>query len=226
MSLRRTTTFTIHALDRVAERMHLSRIELAAILDHGRAVTLGVDEYSNRLHRLFFSRVDEQFFVAVQDTKTGDVITVLPLKYYANLHGYVKEDQVVEAAALLGYPPPDVRKMPGVMPKPEPGINTRATVIRIAGVLRRDDGRPTIKNLGSWPSDRAPLQLVDLVHQAGFLSEMRCRAREKGVELSPPFELRFQMGNNGEPVCVEIERWPEAWPDNRDVLRSSDTQSV
>ena len=208
MPLRRTTTFTIHALDRVAERMDLPRTELAEILDTGRAVTLGVDEYSNRLHRLFFSRVDEQFFVAVQDAKSGDVITVLPLEYYANIHAYVKEDQVVEAAALLGYPPPDVSNMPGVMPKPAPGINTGVTVIRISSVIRRDDGRPMIKNLGSWPSEHAPAELVELIHQPGFLSEMRCRAREKGIELRPPFEFKFQMGNKGEPVCVEIERWP------------------
>jgi len=209
MPLRRTTTFTIHALDRVAERMHLTTVELAEILDRGLAVTLGVDEYSNRLRRLFYSVVDEQFFVAVQDAKFGDVVTVLPLDYYVNLHGYVKEQTALEAAALVGAHPTEVWRLRGVMPTPEPGTNTGASVVRISGLIRPDDGAPKIKNLGSWPSERAPTELEELVHAPGFLSEIRRRARDKGIELRQLFGLQLQMGKSGEPVRVEIERWPE-----------------
>ena len=208
MTLRRSTTFTIHALDRVAERLTLSRVELADILDRNRAVTIGVDEYSNRLRRLFFSPVDEEFFVAVQDAKTGDVVTVLPLEYYANLHGFVPEKRVVEAAALMGRPPPDVRTMRGVMPKPDPGSNPGTSVIRVCAVLQRPDGSPLRKNLGSWPADAAPAQLEALAQEPKFLEEMRARAHAKGVELQPPFTLTLTVGKSGEGLMVQVWSLP------------------
>lgn len=208
MVLRRSTTFTIHALDRVAERLTMDRTELAELLDRGRAVTLGVDEYSNRLRRLFYSAQDEQFFVAVQDVKTGDVVTVLPLEYYANLHGFVPEKRVVEAAALVGAPAPDVRMMRGVMPKPDPSINAGASVIRISVVTEREDGTPNIKNLGSWPADEAPAQLDALAHEPRFLRELCVRARAKGLELRPPFRITLKMGKSGDGLMVGVESWP------------------
>lgn len=75
------TSFTVHALDRVKERLHLSTDEVQILLDEGLYVPLGYEDRSTRQHRLFYSRPDGRCFVAVQDTSNGVVVTVLPADY-------------------------------------------------------------------------------------------------------------------------------------------------
>lgn len=79
--MRPATRFTVHALDRVKERLHLSIDELRIILDEELYVPLGYEERTTKQHRLFYSPPDRQYFVAVQDTFTGEVVTVLPSDY-------------------------------------------------------------------------------------------------------------------------------------------------
>lgn len=76
------TKFTEHAFERVGERLHLSHEEVAQLLDEDKCVPLGKDGSSNRLHKLFYSKPDSYWFVAVQDEVTGEVVTLLPIDYH------------------------------------------------------------------------------------------------------------------------------------------------
>ena len=76
------TRFTEHALERAEERLHLTCEEIALLLDEGKYVPLGKDGSSDRLHKLFYSEPDSFWFVAVQDERTAEVITVLPVEYH------------------------------------------------------------------------------------------------------------------------------------------------
>ena len=77
--MRPKTVITLHALERVHERLHLTAEEIIGILDNGITTSIGYEHGSTRvLHRLFYSPVDEQCFVAVQDQKNGEVVTILP----------------------------------------------------------------------------------------------------------------------------------------------------
>lgn len=75
------TSFTLHALDRTAERLHLSSDAIADIIDSDKAVILGYEPGTRRVHLLLYSEPDKECFVAVQDERTKEVVTVLPLDF-------------------------------------------------------------------------------------------------------------------------------------------------
>ncbi len=50
---------------------------------------------------LFYSQLDDCCFVAVRDTQTGEVITVLPLGYHQNLAWKIQEVQIEKAKHLV-----------------------------------------------------------------------------------------------------------------------------
>ena len=70
--------FTRHAFDRVEERLKITEVEVARILDSGETIPLMQEPGTHRLHLLFYSKADEQCFVAIQDQRDGTVVTILP----------------------------------------------------------------------------------------------------------------------------------------------------
>ena len=58
---------------------------LGSILDNEEVISLGTEVDSSRDARLFFSVADDKFFIAVQDMKTGYVVTILTIEYWHNL---------------------------------------------------------------------------------------------------------------------------------------------
>ena len=77
--------FTQHAFDRIRTRLRLSHKEVADIIDSGRAIPIGQEQGSMKTHLMFFSEPDKQCFIAIQNSESGCVITILPLDY---AHGY------------------------------------------------------------------------------------------------------------------------------------------
>ena len=179
MLLRRKTTFTDHAFQRVGERLIEPPEELASILDNDLAVIVGVEPYSNRISRVFLSLADHEYYVAIQDFSTGSVVTVLPLDYYANLRASVPEKLLAEAAKKRG--------MEATVPEGLAGSRSLAaskdtppSVIQITAV--NSHNRPPVKNLGSWPLADVPPEISDLVANPAFLQEILTRLAAKGVE--------------------------------------------
>jgi hypothetical protein len=199
MPIRSSTRFSEHALERVKERLSLSIEEVAAILDHDLAVFVGIDEYSNRHRRLFFSVPDNNFFIAIQDADSGEVVTILPLEYHLNLRGFVSENDAVEAAAKMGRAVPDVWKLPGVMPS----VVSNTVVISVTGL--DSDGMPKNIGLGTW-KDRVPEDLSLLVEDPLFAREIAARALAKGISLAQPLNLRLRRkrDKNGEIVDATL----------------------
>ena len=73
------TFFSHHAFDQVLARLHMSHGELQELLDANLCVPTGRE--GEKIHRLFYSKFDNYYFVAVQDERTDEVITVLPIDY-------------------------------------------------------------------------------------------------------------------------------------------------
>lgn len=94
------TRFSRHAFDRVEERLTIPKAEVAAILDSGEAVPIGSETGSSRLHRLFYSIPDDTCFVAVQDERSGTVVTVLPVDYHERCSWAVTPPARREARSL------------------------------------------------------------------------------------------------------------------------------
>ena len=79
------TSLTRHALCRLDQRTSIAGDSLRKLLDKGGYIKLGLESAFDRQHCLFYSKPDNECFVAVQDIKTGEVITVLPLNYHKTL---------------------------------------------------------------------------------------------------------------------------------------------
>jgi len=86
------THFTHHAFDRITERTKLSCEDISFILDNKLVVNMGCKPGMPRQHLLFYSDLDDEYFVAIQDEMSGTIVTILPLEYHANLAWKVSED--------------------------------------------------------------------------------------------------------------------------------------
>ncbi len=87
----RFTYFSKHALTRIHQRTQLTADCIADIIDFGMAIDSGTEPVFNKIHWLIYSAIDKCFFVVIQDTHTGLVVTVLPIKYHQNLAWKVNE---------------------------------------------------------------------------------------------------------------------------------------
>jgi hypothetical protein len=96
----RFTHFSQHAHKRVLQRTHLSLQRLALVLDQKLVVNTGTEPGLQREHLLFYSIPDADCFIAVRDSMTGKVVTVLPLEYHENLAWKVSLSQVQMAKEL------------------------------------------------------------------------------------------------------------------------------
>jgi hypothetical protein len=74
--------FTVHSFRQASKRLNLDPQEVKKLIDNGLVVLIGKDESTNKAHKLFFSMVDANWFVAVQDESTGELVTVLPHNYH------------------------------------------------------------------------------------------------------------------------------------------------
>ena len=92
--------FSRHALKRIKQRTGVNYFSIADILDGRMAVDIGQEPVFGRRHWLFYSEPDDCCFVAIQDSMSGLVITVLPLEYHANLAWKISLDDCQKAKTL------------------------------------------------------------------------------------------------------------------------------
>jgi len=74
-----------HAKLRLNERSNLQENELLKMLNTDSFINLGYEVGFFRQHCLLFSVIDNQYYVAVQDNKSGKVITFLTVQYHLQL---------------------------------------------------------------------------------------------------------------------------------------------
>ena len=91
------THFSIHAFERLNERTSFTKEQLTFWLDHHMYWNLGNKPGIPKQHLLFYSSVDENYFVAIQDEQTGTVVTILPLHYHEILAWKVTERDKAKA---------------------------------------------------------------------------------------------------------------------------------
>jgi len=96
------TRLTTHALMRLSERTSITPQSLKKILDGEKYIFLGKERDNNRFSKLFFSKSDDHFYIAIQDAEDGDVVTILTLEYWHNLsEKYFDRKLVVTRQNLL-----------------------------------------------------------------------------------------------------------------------------
>jgi tetratricopeptide (TPR) repeat protein len=87
------TKFTAHASDRINSRLSGGEDFVADIIDNNRTVNIASELMSNRVALLFYSYLDDEYFIAIQDIVNQAIITVLPSLYWLNLNQKVHKVQ-------------------------------------------------------------------------------------------------------------------------------------
>ena len=98
--MKKPSYFSMHAFNRVSQRTKLSCFDIANILENMQYVLLGSKPGLTKQYLLFYSELDAEYFVVLQDVINGTVITVLPLEYHENLAWVVTESQKIKAREL------------------------------------------------------------------------------------------------------------------------------
>ena len=202
------TNFSIHAYERVSGRINMSHSELAELLDNNLAINIGNEVGNNKAHKLFYSALDRMCFVAIQDVKTGTVVTVLPLDYHENICWSVSIDAQNQAKGLVAkdtYNSSDTEV-----------LHTNAIVFRVSAFLIDSYGK-YIKafKLGSWPC--APYEnnvefLVEDQQFKDFLVE-KIRGKRSEIEKHWPAHIptiAIRMGKKGFPTFFSTSELMES----------------
>jgi hypothetical protein len=189
--------FSFHAFERVIGRLSMTHKELADLLNDDVVINIGQEPNSNRAHKLFYSIRDKVCFVAIQDIKTGTVVTVLPIDYHENISWSVSIEAQNQAKGL-------VVKAEVVTLAPE-ALNTNATVFKISGNITDYYGRyKKTVNLGSWPCAPYECSVDALVEDNKFVDFLVDKIKEKSSSLSDSQSfiqmIAIRIGNKGSPV--------------------------
>ena len=86
-----------HAAKRINQRTSMDTQTVMDLLDANVCVNIGQHAGSYRRHMLFFSPEDKFYYVAIQDSRNGKVITVLPPAYHKNLAWRITPEQCLLA---------------------------------------------------------------------------------------------------------------------------------
>jgi len=144
--------FSYHAFQRVKGRISMPHYELAKRLDGDLAINIGDEPNTNRVHKLFYSELDYMCFVAVQDSQTGMIITILPIDYHENIAWSVPIELQQQAKLLIlkeAYIPMPVSDTPPT----DYSNQVEPQVFKVSATVVNEYGeRVRSMTLGSWQS--------------------------------------------------------------------------
>lgn len=190
------TFFSRHAFLRANQRLSIDVDELAAILDNGAFVDIGSEPCTSRSHRLFYSAPDRTCFVAIQDSMTGTVVTVLPLEYHKNLAWEVSEaDQSIAKKLMESF------RSKHVFQKLEAStISISVSYIESAETMVRKTKKLFGISVSDFPSIRDVLSMPNLIEK------IEAVAAEKGIGKGMILGAMLRKGSNQavSPVCLEM----------------------
>jgi hypothetical protein len=205
---------THHAHEKIEERLLMSAETLCELLDEDIVVVTGEETSSNRHHKVFYSPLNKMCFVAIQDHKTGHIITVLPIDYHQNkawvisydaqrmakemMHGYIQDKEDQEAQRLSNRLL-RIKKIQGKLP------------FRIYGYLEDE-----VKNIVdrtficSWKDETLCADLGNLIEDKRFIIHLFDRLHKKRTILEVNSEitikrLSMQLGSQGEKTLFHLE---------------------
>jgi hypothetical protein len=172
---------THHAKIRLKERTDLSVEDFLTLLDTFRTSSVGYEPNTFRWHRLFYSRPDDEHFVAIQDIATGEVITILSLDYHENLAWKIgtrrlrqaiwRADPNRHAELYLQQPSPTGQKF------------------EVTGVFWTSQVRTAKHNLGSYRFSTPLTSAHDASDNDEFIATVFSRVQKKNLHRLPLDEL-------------------------------------
>ncbi len=167
---------------RIDQRTQLNYFDIAKLLDTGLAVDVGNVVVFNKQHWLFYSEKDDCCFVAIQDSVTGTIITVLPIDYHEVLAWKIKEELFEQAVKKVKEYNPTIVKMP-------------ATVIRIKVRYICDRGYAKIANVTKRKASDYNSDISRVLNDESLDSEIKYQCELKGINVSDVIEISISLGD-------------------------------
>lgn len=192
--MKRFAHFSRHALKRISQRTSLDIFKISEILDYGGALDIGTEPVFDRKHWLFYSKRDDNFFIAVQDSLTGLIITVLPLEYHERLAWRVLASDLEKAKIKIS----NYRVSDAVIPK-----NLAPKVIILKARYCSSEGYAKNVVLNKIEAENYKGDILKLVSESSFYSEIIKYCRQKGVDSSKIIHIEITHGNKGQPLIIE-----------------------
>ena len=97
--------FTLHALFRQMTRIEsLTEEKLEQMIVSGYAIDIGEEKGTNRIHYLFYCIEESNFYVAIADMRTYEVVTIIPGSYHDEI-SWVIGEPFKKMALDKAYPP-------------------------------------------------------------------------------------------------------------------------
>ena len=189
-------TLRHHAKERLQERTSLEPAAFLHLLDQNLSVSVGVESYTRRRHRLLYSEADKAHFVAVQDFETGEVITLLPIDYHENLAWKLSEKSLRKAVWLVN--PRLHQVLYGSSTTQAPGSKCQVTGVFFA---ERMDSRS--HNLGRHRFERGfPESSEDAMADDCFIEKLLTKLQQKRLNLQ--FLEEIVLFENGSGAILKI----------------------
>jgi hypothetical protein len=205
---------TCHAHEKIEERLLMSAEVLCGILDDDLVVTTGGESHSNRYHKVFYSPLNKMCFVAVQDCKTGHIITVLPMDYHQNKAWVISDDAQMMAKDIMHGHLKDKEEQ-----KARQEFEKFQRIKQIQGRLAfriygylEDEVKNIIDRtfICSWKDESLRADLGNLIEDDKFLAYLFDRLHKKRTSLEVNSNisikrLSMQLGSKGEKTLFNIK---------------------
>ena len=188
------TRFTRHAFKNVSARLFSSHDDIAKILDYGLFLPIGSEEGAKeKVHKLFFSKMDNEWFVAVQDEKNDEVITVLPIDYHNRWQ--ISLEALMEAKRLVT--PADIAEE-----DPGPTRETAPGIVQITVTSKKSNGESRHFTLCKFSfGDWGPIPNYVRPKNAHII---RKKLRES-LAIDEYWDMLYAiMGKNGQKVQINL----------------------
>jgi len=199
-----------HAFARVTDRLSMSPEILMAVINHDLAINIGQESKSNRVHKLFYSHSDQMCFVAIQDIKTGTVITLLPIDYHNNIAWIVSLESQNQAKRLMLQGHNLSASDSAQVSKPATNQSQTALVFKISAKITDDYGRYIKKiNVGTWPCKPYAHDIDYLIKDKTFIHFLINKMKEKLAKLNDEESfvnmISIKTGNKGKETYYPIK---------------------
>lgn len=205
---------THHAHEKIEERLLMSAETVCELLDADIVVNTGGEISSNRYHKIFYSPLNKMCFVAVQDCKTGHIVTVLPIDYHQNTAWVISYDAQLMAKEIMSdyLQEKEAQKARRLKKQLEKINQIRGRLpFRIYGYLE-DDVRNIIDRtfICSWKDETLCADLGNLIEDDRFITYLFERLNKKRTLLNLNSNisikrLSMQLGSKGEKTLFYLE---------------------
>ena len=194
--MNRITHFSKHALERLEQRSTLTYYELAKILDCQVFIGIGREPGFNREHRLFYSKKDGLFYIAIQDIHTGYVVTVLPPEYHENISWRIKDDEFIAAKELALTPPKEFEDYENIATI----SNLPPSTFIVSAHFNDIEGKQKTKQLLKISSSPYNEEIEKLIKDKYFEGDILRSLSKKNITPDSVWLISIRFGQKGDRV--------------------------